>query len=219
MAFPAAQLFVERAAAGGRPFQLEDSDAEPVGEICRKLDGIALAIELAAGRVQAHGVKEIVTLLNDRFSLFLEGRRTALPRHQTLSAALDWSYDLLRDGEAMILRRLSVFAGVCTLEAAAAVTGDTNADREQVAAVLESLVAKSLVAADTSYPTTRYRLLDTTRTNVLAKLMDSGEADLTRRRHAIYYLDSLSGSLRQARNIEMQGGNRRQPDIDGPAAG
>jgi predicted ATPase len=187
--FPAAQLFVERAAASGGHFRLEDSDAAAVGEICRRLDGIALAIELAAGRVHAHGVKEIVTLLNDRFRLLWEGRRTALPRHQTLSAALDWSYDLLRDSEAMILRRLSVFAGVFTIEAAVAVAADTHADREQVIAALESLVAKSLVAADTSYPTTRYRLLDTTRTYVLAKLMDSGEADLTKRRHAIYHLD------------------------------
>jgi predicted ATPase len=182
--FPAAQLFVERAAASDQAFQLEDRDAAAVGEICRRLDGIPLAIELAAGRVHAHGVQEIAALLDHRFRLLWEGRRTAMPRHQTLSAALDWSYDLLRDSEATILCRLSVFARAFTIEAAVAVAGDTNIDRKQIDAVLESLVAKSLVTADISHPTTRYRLLDTTRMYVLAKLMEIGDADMTKHRNA-----------------------------------
>jgi len=179
LTFPAAQLFVERAVASDQTFQLEDRDAAAVGEICRRLDGIPLAIELAAGRVHAHGVQEIAVLLNHRFRLLWVGRRTAMPRHQTLSAALDWSYDLLCDSDATILGRLSVFAGAFTIEAAVAVAGADNIDREQVAAALESLVAKSLVTADVSRTPTRYRLLDTTRMYVLAKLTEIGDADPT----------------------------------------
>ena len=180
LTFPAAQLFVERAVASDQTFQLEDRDAAAVAEICRRLDGIPLAIELAASRVHAHGVQEIAVLLNHRFRLLWEGRRTAIPRHQTLSAALDWSYNLLCDSEAMILGRLSVFAGAFTIEAAVAVAGADNIDREQVAAALESLVSKSLVTADVSRTPTRYRLLDTTRMYVLTKLTEIGDADPTK---------------------------------------
>jgi predicted ATPase len=103
LGFPAVQLFVERAIASGRRFELSDADAYVVGEICRKLDGIALAIELAAGRANACSVQETMELLNDRFKLLWEGRRTALPRHQTLSATLDWSYNLLSENERLVL--------------------------------------------------------------------------------------------------------------------
>jgi predicted ATPase len=191
LAFPAAQLFVERVAASGHRFELQDSDAPTVAEICRRLDGIALAIELAAGRVNAYGIQETAALLNDRFRLLWKGRRTALLRHQTLSATLDWSFDLLNERERVVLRRLSVFVGIFTLEAARSVAVGSDIDAEQVVATLASLVAKSLVAANTSDVMTRYRLLDTTRAYVLGKLLDGGDADQAARHHAIYYLELL----------------------------
>jgi predicted ATPase/DNA-binding winged helix-turn-helix (wHTH) protein len=189
--FPAVQLFVERAIASGRRFELNDADAPVVAEICRRLDGIALAIELAAGRADAYGIQETLVLLNDRFKLLWEGRRTALPRHQTLRATLDWSYDLLSKLERSILCRLSVFVGVVTLEAARAVAAGDDVDETQVVTVLVGLVAKSLISADTSAPATRYRLLDTTRAYAFAKLSESGEAGEIKRRHASYFLDLL----------------------------
>ena len=191
MAFPAAQLFVERAAAAGHRFELTDADAPVVAEICRKLDGIALAIELAAGRVGGHGVRETAALLDNRFRLLWRGRRTALPRHQTLSATLDWSYDLLSDPERAVLRRLAVFVGFFTLEAAQAVAAADAVEAAQVVEALGRLVAKSLVSASAGTAATRYRLLDTTRAYALGKLMESGETDLTARRHALYFRDYL----------------------------
>ena len=184
--FPAVQLFVERAAAGRQRFELQDADASMVGEICRRLDGIALAIELAAGRVNAYGIKETMTLLNDRFRLLSEGKRTALPRHQTLSATLDWSYDLLSEAERVILRRLSVFAGNFTLDAARSVVVGTDLDDAQVVAAVASLIGKSLVATDGN-TTPRYRLLDTTRAYGSGKLVESGEFDQIKKLHADYY--------------------------------
>src|SRR6202171_5734005 len=191
LGFPAVQLFVERAIGSGRRFELNDADAPVVGEICRRLDGIALAIELAAGRADAYGIQETLVLLNDRFKLLWEGRRTALPRHQTLRATLDWSYDLLSKLERSILCRLSVFVGVVTLEAARAVAAGDDVDETEVVTVLVGLVAKSLMSADTSAPATRYRLLDTTRAYAFAKLSETGEAGEVKRRHASYFLDLL----------------------------
>jgi predicted ATPase len=187
LTFPAVQLFVERAAASWHPFELSDSDAPIVGTICRKLDGIALAIELAAGRVNTYGIPKIATLLDSRFRLLWHGRRTAQPRHQTLSATLDWSYDLLSELERTILRRLSVFVGFFTLEGAQSVAATDDIDEAQVAVAVSSLVEKSLVATDSGCAASRYRLLDTTRSYILGKLLDSGEADATAHRHALYF--------------------------------
>jgi predicted ATPase/DNA-binding winged helix-turn-helix (wHTH) protein len=191
--FPAVQLFVERAIASGRRFELNDADAPVVGEICRRLDGIALAIELAAGRANACSVQETMALLNDRFKLLWEGRRTALPRHQTLSATLDWSYDLLSKPERLVLCRLSVFTGPFTLEAARSVAADDDVDDEQVVTAVVSLVAKSLVAVNIG-GMTRYRLLDTTRAYAAGKLSQSGGVDAIKRRHALYYRELLEQS-------------------------
>ena len=187
LGFPAVQLFVERAIASGRRFELNDADAPVVAEICRRLDGIALAIQLAAGRADAYGIQETLLLLNDRFKLLWEGRRTALPRHQTLSATLDWSYNLLSERERLVLRRLSVFAGVFTLEAACSVAADADVDETQVVTALVSLVAKSLVTVSAGDTATRYRLLDTTRAYAVGKLAEIGEVDAIKRCHAIYY--------------------------------
>jgi predicted ATPase/DNA-binding winged helix-turn-helix (wHTH) protein len=188
--FPAVQLFVERVNASGRRFELNDADAPIVGEICRKLDGIALAIELAAGRASAYGLHETIAQLNDRFRLLWEGRRTAPPRHQTMHATIEWSYDLLSKREREVLYRLSVFAGMFTLEAACAVAIDADLEESGTTRTLGSLVAKSLVAADLG-DHTRYRLLDTTRAYASAKLLEAGEAHATRHRHAAYYLELL----------------------------
>ncbi|MET4036764.1 putative ATPase/DNA-binding winged helix-turn-helix (wHTH) protein [Bradyrhizobium sp. JR7.2] len=187
LAFPAVQLFVERAAVGRQYFQLHDADASIVGDICRRLDGIALAIELAAGRVDAYGIRETAALLNDRLNLLGEGKRTALARHQTLSATLDWSYDLLSESERLILRRLSVFAGNFTLEAARSIAVGIDLDDAQVVTGIASLIGKSLLATDGDNKAARYRLLDTTRAYGLGKLAGSGELDYIKRRHASYY--------------------------------
>jgi predicted ATPase/DNA-binding winged helix-turn-helix (wHTH) protein len=194
LGFPAVQLFVERAIASGRRFELSDADAPVVAEICRRLDGIALAIQLAAGRADAYGIQQTLLLLNDRFRLLWEGRRTALPRHQTLSATLDWSYNLLSENERLVLRGLSVFAGIFTLEAACSVAADADVDETQIVTALVGLVAKSLVTVSAGGTTTRYRLLDTTRAYAAGKLAEIGEVDAIKRRHAIYYRELLERS-------------------------
>jgi len=186
--FSAVQLFVERVVAGGLPFELNDTDAPVVGEICRRLDGIPLAIELAAGCVKAYSIRETLKLLNNRFNRLREGRRTALPRHQTLSATLDWSYDLLPEPERLILRRLSVFVGFFRLEAAGSVAASVDIDGAQAVIRVASLVDKSLITAShVGGATMYYRLLDTTRAYALAKLSESGESDAIARRHGEYY--------------------------------
>jgi predicted ATPase/DNA-binding winged helix-turn-helix (wHTH) protein len=187
LTFPAVQLFVERADADGAVFELNDADAPIVGKVCRKLDGIALALELAAGRVGAYGIKGIASLLDGPCRLLWHGRRTALPRHQTLSATLDWSYNLLPESERVILRRLSVFVGAFSLEAAQFVAAGNILEREQVAEAIAGLVTKSLIAVETNHAGALYRLLDTTRAYVLTKMVDSGERNTIAQRHATYY--------------------------------
>lgn len=187
LTFPAANLFIERAVAGDQGLELTDADAPIVGEICRKLDGIALAIELAAGRVSTHGLRETALLLNNRLQLLWRGRRTALPRHQTLNATLDWSYDLITDVERLVLRRLSVFVDTFTLATAQVIVSEGDLDATQAVDALAQLVTKSLVSAKRERGTMWYRLLDTTRAYAHAKLLESGEADCIQRRHAIHY--------------------------------
>jgi predicted ATPase len=195
LAYPAVQLFVERAAAGDIGFELSDADAPIVAGICRKLDGIALAIELAAGRVAAYGIRGTAEVLNNRFGLLWQGRRTALPRHQTLNAMLDWSYRLLTAFEQTILCRLSLFVGTFSLDAARAIAADGDLDEARVVHAMGSLVAKSLASAEKAGgATTRYRLLDTTRAYVNEKLVESGEMDAAARRHAIYFCEFLEAA-------------------------
>jgi len=192
LTYPAAQLFVERLIASGQRFELRDADAPVLAKLCRKLDGIALAIELAAGSVNAYGLDGIVNLLDSRLTLFWQGRRTTTPRHQTLYATLDWSYELLPERERLALRRLSVFAGTFTSEAAQALSPNNNA---LVLPAIANLVTKSLIAAVCDGGRTRYRLLDMTRAYMLEKLHESGEYEEVARNHAIYYrelLDSLA---------------------------
>jgi predicted ATPase/DNA-binding winged helix-turn-helix (wHTH) protein len=186
LTYPAVELFVERVKSSGGPFELRDSDAPVVADICRRLDGIALAIELAAGRVEVFGLLGVAARLEDRVRLLTHGRRTALPRHQTLTATLDWSYDAITEPERAVLRRLSVFAGGFTLEAAQAVATDALVDSSDVADIVESLISKSLLNADVATAIGHYRPLDITRAYSLQKLVESGEFFQTARRHAGY---------------------------------
>jgi predicted ATPase len=184
--YPAVQLFVERVVSNDDRFELNDNDAPLVADICRRLDGIALAIELAAGRVDVFGLQGVAARLEDRVRLLTHGRRTALPRHQTLAATLDWSYDALLEVEQAVLRRLSVFAGSFTLDAAQAVATAGLAVSLDIVEVVASLVSKSLLNADVTTAIGHYRLLDTTRSYAMNKLSESGEFDQTARRHAKY---------------------------------
>lgn len=193
LAFPAVQLFVERAAASGAGFDFSDADAPLVAEICRKLDGLALAIELGAGRVAAFGIRGTAELLDNRFRLSWHGRRTALPRHQTLSAMLDWSYMLLPEAERLVLRRLSVFVGPFSLQAASQIVTDASADIAAVAAAIDSLVAKSLAAAVTGAAGAGYRLLESARIYAAEKLAQSSETEAIARRHASWLATRYSG--------------------------
>ena len=190
LTFSAVQLFMERAAASGNRSELSDADAPIVARICRRLDGIALAIELAASRVSSHGIRGTAELLDNRFKLLWQGRRTALPRHQTLNAMLDWSYNLLQERDKLVLCKLSVFVGVLTLKAALSVAG-TTANDPDVADAVASLVAKSLISTTSIGESTYYRLLDTTQAYAAGKLAELGDADNAARRHAIYYSNYL----------------------------
>jgi predicted ATPase len=189
--YPAVELFVERVAAGAADFALSDADAPVVASICRNLDGVALAIELAAGRVGTYSVQDTARLLEDRLHLLWPGRRTAAPRHQTLAATLDWSYDLLGEPERIVLRRLSVFAGFFDLEAARVVASGDNLDAERVLDAVAGLAAKSLVSVDPSGPATRHRLLDATRAYAAGKLAVSGENAQVAARHAAHFQELL----------------------------
>jgi predicted ATPase/DNA-binding winged helix-turn-helix (wHTH) protein len=187
LASPAVRLFVERAAARAGDFALSDAEAPLVANICRTLDGMALAIEIAASRVDAFGVAGLEARLNDRFRLLMQGRRTALPRHRTLSAALDWSYAQLPEFERLVLRRLAAFAGVFTMESAGAVVSDADTSFAEVVDAIANLFDKSLVSADVHGAIAFYRLLDTTRAYALVKLEEVGERDRLARRHAEHY--------------------------------
>jgi predicted ATPase/DNA-binding winged helix-turn-helix (wHTH) protein len=185
--FPSIQLFVERAAASLGAFDLTDAEAPLVADICRRLDGIALAIEIAASRVDVFGVAGLAARLNDRFQLLMQGRRTALPRHRTLGATLDWSYSLLPESERLVLRRLAVFAGTFTMESASAILASDQTSSTAVVDAIADLVAKSLVSAGVEGPIALYRLLDTTRAYMLEKLEESGEYGRLAQRHAEHY--------------------------------
>jgi predicted ATPase/DNA-binding winged helix-turn-helix (wHTH) protein len=192
LTFPAVQLLVEGATAGGARLAVANIDAPVIAEICRRLDGIPLALELAAGGVGVYGVEGTASLLKRRFQLLWQGSRTALPRHQTLRSMLDWSYNLLGHLERMVLRRLSIFVGFFSLDGVAAVAGDVDVDGDHAVDILGSLVEKSLVSVEAGVAAVRYRLLDTTRCYAQGKLDETNERGATARRHAAYMLDVLN---------------------------
>jgi non-specific serine/threonine protein kinase len=184
----AAALFIERAVAVQPDFTVSIENAPPIAEICRRLDGIPLAIELAAVWVTALSVNEIASRLDDRFRLLARGSRTALPRHQTLRGALDWSYDLLSDAERLVFRRLAVFEGGWTADAAEHMCTGSLILREEALNLLAALLDKSLVLAETRVRPARYRMLDTTRQYALDLLTGSDELESIRTRHMNYFL-------------------------------
>jgi predicted ATPase/class 3 adenylate cyclase len=181
--FEAVQLFVDRAVAAEPRFSLTDANAAAVVAICRRLEGIPLALELAAARLQALTIEQLRDRLEDRFRLLTGGSRTALPRQQTLRAAVDWSHDLLTEPERILLRRLSVFAGGFSLDAAEQVCGDRQVAPEDVLDLLTRLVSRSLALLETGPAGGRYRLLETIREYALGKLRAAGEEPELRRRH------------------------------------
>jgi predicted ATPase/class 3 adenylate cyclase/DNA-binding CsgD family transcriptional regulator len=187
LADEAIELFSDRARRARPDFVVTDGNAEMVTEICRRLDGMPLAIELAAARVRALSLGEIVGSLHDRFRLLTGGARTAVRRQQTLRASVDWSHALLTEPECVLFRRLAVFKGGFDLDAAQAVAGITEVERFQVLDQLSLLVDKSLVVAESADGRTKYRLLETVRQYASEKLGESGEADTVRGRHRDHY--------------------------------
>jgi non-specific serine/threonine protein kinase len=186
--FASVRLYVERARAAAPGFALTDQNAKIVGEICRRLDGIPLALELAAARAKVLAVDQIRARLDDRFKLLTGGNRTALPRQQTLRATIQWSHDLLAEREQEFLRRLAPFVGGWSLDGATAVV-EENGDEFETLDLLTLLVDKSLVVVDRSSPeSTRYRLLESVREFALERLEQSGELSAVRGRHLEYYL-------------------------------
>ena len=185
LGFESVQLYVERASAANPKFHLTNENASDVAQICCRLDGIPLALELAAARMRVFSSEEIAARLDDRFSLLTGGSRTALERHQTLRALIDWSYDLLSNNERMLFRHLSVFAGGWTFEAAEAVCPDLD-----VLNLLTQLVDKSLVMADADVQesSTRYHFLETIRQYAGEKLLEAGESKQARARHMDFFL-------------------------------
>jgi predicted ATPase/DNA-binding winged helix-turn-helix (wHTH) protein len=187
LTFPATQLFMERTAASGVRFALQDHEARIVASICRKLDGVPLAIELAAGRVEAYGLQQTAALLDQRLSLLWPGQRTAPPRQKTLQATLDWSYQLLSEPERVVFQRLAVFVGHFTIDAALAVVTSETVDETHVFGAIDSLVAKSMIAVRPVGAMMRYQLLDTARTYALEVSVDDAERMALAARHAAYW--------------------------------
>jgi predicted ATPase/class 3 adenylate cyclase len=183
----AVRLFVERARAVKDGFSLTGANAPDVVQICDRLDGVPLAIELAAARVTAMNPRELARRLDRRFQLLAGGRRRAIERHQTLRATIDWSYDLLSEAQRRLLARLAVFAGGCTLEAAETVCAGDPIARDEILELLAGLVDRSLVVADDEGSDTRYRLLETIRQYAEERLADNGETETLRAGHAGYY--------------------------------
>jgi predicted ATPase/class 3 adenylate cyclase len=201
--YPAIRLFMQRAGAASPGFQLTAANAPSVIQICHRLDGIPLALELAAARVRAMRVEQVAERLQDRFRLLTRGSRTALLRHQTLRSLIDWSHELLEHAERVLLRRLSVFAGGWTLEAAEAVCAGDIILRDDVLDLLTRLVEKSLVVLDEQSADPRYRLLESIRQFAAEHLMAAEEAAIVRSRHLRHLVD-FAESIRNELNRPEQ---------------
>lgn len=218
LSYPAVQLFAERATAADSSLQIDAETAKLITEMCRRLDGMALPIELAAVRVATHGISATARQIGERFSLGWSGRRTARPRQQTLQATLDWSYDLLSPAQQNVLERLSIFVGPFSIDAALAVIADAEIGSDDVAVALDELSAKSLIAPDRTRHTGTYRLLEMTRAYAREKLLSRGQEvhAITARRHALFFLGELEAIVEQeedafqnARPLRQQLGNIR----------
>ena len=215
MQYSAVELFIARTKALNAGFSPYAEDLASIAAICRHLDGIPLAIEFAAARAAVLSVQGVVAGLRDRFALLTAGRRTALPRHRTLRATLDWSHELLPETERRLLRRLAVFPGGFTIDAAAAVMTDTGFDASEVLDGIANLVAKSWVALDKSGAGARWTLLETIRAYALEKLAEHAEAGITAGHHALYFRDLFTPQARGARSsLSDEDLPRRVREID-----
>ncbi|HEV2742974.1 MAG TPA: tetratricopeptide repeat protein, partial [Rubrobacter sp.] len=213
--YESARLFVERARAVKPNFELTEQNAAAVAQVCYRLDGIPLAIELAAARTKVLPVEEISGRLDDCFRLLAAGGRTAMPRHRTLHATMDWSHDLLWERERTLFRRLSVFTGGFSLEAAESVCAGSGLERAGVLELVSNLVDKSLIRAREERGKARYHLLETIRQYGLEKLSESGEAGDLQERHAEYFLalaEDAEPELKGARQVAWLEGLERERD-------
>ena len=213
--FGAVALFAERARLGDHRFTLTDDNVRAVIEICRRLDGIPLAIELAAARVRVLSLPNLARRLDERFALLTGGSRTALPRQRTLTALIDWSYDLLDEQEQRLFARLSVLAGGFGLDAAVHVCGGEGLDDGDIFDLLGSLADKSLVVADTAGERERYHMLESTRAYAALKLAGAGDRDRAARMHAEYFRDlALAADQRWGRGPALAWRSEVELDLD-----
>lgn len=214
-AYESVRLFVDRALQVQRGFQVTNANAPALASICNCLDGIPLAIELAAARVRSITVDEINTRLNQRFRLLTGGSRTSVPRQQTLRSLIDWSYDLLNSEEQSMLRRLSVFAGGWSLESAEEICAAEGIDEFQVVDLLTSLVEKNLVVFEERGGCSRYFMLQTVVQYAMERLGESGESDLWRERHAVHFARLAKQAEEELRNGDQAHWFRRlRLDLD-----
>ncbi len=211
----AARLFADRALAVKPGFRITDAESAVVADICHRLDGIPLAIELAAARVRSLSLAELSARLDDRFRVLTGGARTVLPRQQTLRALFDWSYDLLDDAEKAIFRRSSVFSGGWTLEAAEQVCSENEAERDVIVDLLTALVDKSLVVAEEREGQTRYRLPETLLAYGRERLRESGEEARWRQRHLVFFLSFAEAHEPKFRMEDLRSsGDRMEQEHD-----
>src|SRR4029453_7256840 len=201
----AVRLFAERAAAVKPEFAVTAQNAAAVAGVVRRLDGIALAIQLAAARITAMTPAELARRLQRSFAVLGAGRRGTVAHHQTLRATIDWSYQLLAEPEQRLLARLAVFAGGCTLEAAETVCGGDGIDPDTVFELLARLVARSLAVTEEHGPQTRYRFLETIRQYGEERLAEAGDTDRWQARHAVYYVGVVS-RIREPAHAPQAGG-------------
>lgn len=202
--YDAVKLFVERASTDHRHFTLDETNASYVVKICQRLDGIPLALELAAARVKVLGVSQIAGRLDDCFRLLSAGSRMALPRHKTLHATIDWSFNLLTEPERILFRRLAVFAGGWTLQAVEGVCPDALVGLDDLLDLLGELVMKSLVVVEESESSgSRYRMLETIRQYTVEKLREAGELEQIRQRHFSYYLEAAEQNEQELHSLKQ----------------
>ncbi len=212
---PALALFADRARAVDHRFAVTEETGETLRDLCRRLDGIPLAIELAAARINLLSVRALTERLDERFRILSGGERTALPRQQTMHATIDWSYNLLAPSEQRLFERLAVFVAGCTLEGAEAVAVSSAIETHEVFGLLSSLAEKSLVVADVDLDASRYRLLESTRAFALEKLSERGERSELAQRHALWVAGVADRVRETARTMPVVPWLREfEPELD-----